>query len=124
MGNRKLATFITTTQTGCSGVPCAFVRIVGTFLLPCGGGLASALLLRVEETCFFIFSSCVHFPIRKQQKSEKKMKICSVMMRVCVVFATACSCWNVNAKEAVNWDKVAELGNGVSRIKKDDKGKV
>ena len=52
------------------------------------------------------------------------MKICSVMMRVCVVFATACSCLNVNAKEAVDWDKVAELGNGVSRIKKDDKGKV
>ena len=45
----------TTTQTGCSGVPCAFIRIPGTFLLPCGGGLASALLLRVGETCFFIF---------------------------------------------------------------------
>ena len=52
------------------------------------------------------------------------MKICSVMMRACVVFVTVCSCLNVNAKEAVDWDKVAELGNGVRRIKKDDKGKV
>ena len=45
----------TTTQTGCSGVLCAFIRIPGTFLLPCCGGLASALLLRDGETCFFIF---------------------------------------------------------------------
>ena len=52
------------------------------------------------------------------------MKICSVMMRACVVFVTVCSCLNVNATEAVDWDKVAELGNGVRRIKKDDKGKV
>ena len=55
----------TTTQTGCSGVPCAFIRIAGTFLLPCGGGLASALLLRVGETCFFIFSSRIIFSSRR-----------------------------------------------------------
>ena len=64
----------TTTQTSCSGVPCAFIRIVGTFLLPCGGGLASALLLRVGETCFFIFSSRIHFPSgRNNLNLEERM---------------------------------------------------